>query len=284
MPAAFVPRVPTVTQSAPDELEVEGEGIYCPVCNYNLSGVHSGRCPECGALFSRTALLDSQASQKIVLMPWDRPDHAPFFRRFRETLSVCLLKAERFAFAFSVQPQRSNVWTFYAWVLFACMAMAVMQVAISLAFTRNTIFMPSNIVAIFAGYVAFTFMLVTSLTFVPALLLWTQCRHFDGRRHFAPWLSICAYASAHFLLLGVCVPLGLVPAAMNHEAMTIVSVLCVVGVVALWGCTMRAVIDMRRSRWETGPFLMVALTLTAAGCMLVSFVLAGMVSELAASI
>lgn len=35
-------------------------GVVCPVCSYNLTGLHSSDCPECGARFTVDGLLAAQ--------------------------------------------------------------------------------------------------------------------------------------------------------------------------------------------------------------------------------
>lgn len=88
------------------------EEIYCPICNYNLTGILNGRCPECGSFFDRQAIMANQQANRITLIPWDDPAETEFWPRFKKTLAICLFDAKRFAFAFSVQPQRTRAYSF----------------------------------------------------------------------------------------------------------------------------------------------------------------------------
>lgn len=274
IPLAFPSGVVSEEGSGEVALEVEGEGIYCPICNYNLTGIFCGRCPECGAFFNRRGLILSQASHKIILMPWDRPDDTPPLRRLRETLGVCLLNADRFAFAFSVQPQKSRVWSFFAWVLMACVVEALAMAALSLVSSPGSPIGTGLAARLFAGHVAFVLSLVALLTFTPAVVFWLTCTHFDGRRHFAPWMSICAYASAHLLLLGACLPFAALPMFMDLFSVAMLSIAIALGVVILWGCTLRAVIGLRRTKWDRNASPTFAVVLCGLGSLIVSILIA----------
>jgi hypothetical protein len=39
------------------------DGVTCPACGYNLTGLQSTRCPECGTLYTLDELLASQPSR-----------------------------------------------------------------------------------------------------------------------------------------------------------------------------------------------------------------------------
>jgi len=67
------------------------EEIYCPICNYNLTGIMTGRCPECGSLFDREGLMANQKANRITLIPWDDPAETLFLPRLKKTLAICLL-------------------------------------------------------------------------------------------------------------------------------------------------------------------------------------------------
>ena len=37
--------------------------------------------------------------------------------------------------------------------------------------------------------------------FLASTILWIGCPHYDGKRHFRPWIGIVGYASSHMLLI-----------------------------------------------------------------------------------
>ena len=39
------------------------DGVVCPTCGYNLTGLTEPRCPECGSQFTLDQLLASQPSR-----------------------------------------------------------------------------------------------------------------------------------------------------------------------------------------------------------------------------
>jgi hypothetical protein len=45
---------------------VGGPGIPCPVCNYDMTGLKSTRCPECGSEFTLDELLAAQPGRAAV--------------------------------------------------------------------------------------------------------------------------------------------------------------------------------------------------------------------------
>ena len=50
--------------STPSPTTDEGIGLPCPHCGYDLRGIHSDRCPECGETFERSAL-------RAAYLPWE---------------------------------------------------------------------------------------------------------------------------------------------------------------------------------------------------------------------
>ena len=43
-----------------------GEGVVCPVCGYNLTGLRGTRCPECGKEYTLDELLASQPGRAMA--------------------------------------------------------------------------------------------------------------------------------------------------------------------------------------------------------------------------
>jgi hypothetical protein len=191
------------------------EEIYCPICNYNLTGILTGRCPECGSLFDRESLIASQKANRITLIPWDDPAETEFWPRFKKTLAICLFDAKRFAFAFSVQPQESRANSFRTIVTLGVCVLSLITIASCIPF--YWLFLDyrraaDQIISIEALIFLLTLVgvlvaTILTTTLATALVLGIFCPHFDGKRHFKPWMSISSYASAHYLLLPVGLPL-----------------------------------------------------------------------------
>jgi hypothetical protein len=258
----------------------EDEEIYCPVCGYNLSGIFRGRCPECGAFFDRSALIAAQQANAITLIPWDDPQEAVFWERLYRTVRICLLDAERFAFAFSVQPRESKAGSFFVG---ATAATTVIGVLAALAFmlrswidgNPNTALSDSLLAICFIG--AFIPLTMTLATVATGVFLWVFCPHYDGQRHFRPWLSIAAYAAAHYLMMAAAVPVAWVLPLMSRsgefefwEAMACIWAGC--GLLCVF--TLRAVIDWRTSDVDSPRFLVFLIAFIHFAAGLVSFFLA----------
>jgi hypothetical protein len=68
------------------------EDLLCGRCRYNLRGVKSGHCPECGIKFNRHRLLST-------LLPWERRRYTGRVRSFLATTWVVCFRAPLFAAA-----------------------------------------------------------------------------------------------------------------------------------------------------------------------------------------
>lgn len=248
------------------------EEIYCPLCNYNLTGVHSGRCPECGSDFHREALFTAQRANQITLIPWDDPEPASFFDRLRQTLRVCLFDPRRFAFAFSVQPQDTRASRFAlitllpAWLSFA--APAALGALLARKFPQSVLV--DDVAEQFGiGLLSASLVIIAQglIIAISACILWVFCPHYDGRPHLRPWLAICAYASSHLLLTPVIIPIFLLfatwPGAEGELLLTHAVAMSVVilGCGLLTACTLRGVVELRCPAASGGKIAIALLVL-----------------------
>jgi len=64
--------------------------LYCPECGYDLRGIESPRCPECGQAIDRAALRQSQ-------IPWVRRAEIGRIRAYWRTLWLVSLRPKRIA-------------------------------------------------------------------------------------------------------------------------------------------------------------------------------------------
>jgi len=66
------------------------EDIFCPQCGYNLRGVESDRCPECGREFDRATL-------RVSAIPWVHRHEIGRFRAYWRTVWFVTARTKRFA-------------------------------------------------------------------------------------------------------------------------------------------------------------------------------------------
>ncbi len=45
------------------------DAVCCPICGYNMTGLHEARCPECGSTFTLDQLLAGQPAREQVTLP-----------------------------------------------------------------------------------------------------------------------------------------------------------------------------------------------------------------------
>ena len=265
---------------------LEDEEIFCPICNYNLTGNDSGRCPECGSFFDRHALIAAQRADAVTLIPWDDPEEMPFLKRFRETLKICLVNAERFAFAFSVQPQESKALSFFAMVTATTIVFGWMTCAVYLLSANPFTAGVSRLLTGVICCVVVCMHVVLSLlvgTLLSGVTLWIFCPHYDGKRHLKPWLSIAAYASAHYLMFATAIPIAaLVPLVIGRpdsfEDITVVTLIWL-GCATLCVLTLRAVVFFRMAEIEDYRFTIFLLAAIHVGSSLVSLYLSVSVGQ-----
>ncbi|HVP10600.1 MAG TPA: hypothetical protein VMV94_05350 [Phycisphaerae bacterium] len=71
------------------------EGLLCPDCGYDLTGLVQDRCPECGVSFDR-ALLILQQQQDALLLPWETGRRHSLVRRILSTCFAAWLHPARY--------------------------------------------------------------------------------------------------------------------------------------------------------------------------------------------
>jgi rubredoxin len=263
-------------------VQTDDEEIYCPVCGYNLTGVYSGRCPECGAFFDRKALTEAQQTNQITLIPWDDPEEMPAGRRFYETLRICLVRAERFAFAFSVQPRETRASSFF-WIVTALTAVVAIGGFLMYVLVARPFLTWGSLTGMTVGIGAYVLLANLLTTVLAASILAVFCPHYDGRRRFRPWLSIAAYASAHHLLIAAVVPIMFgVGMAVDHAgffSFFFVMVFAWLGCAMLCRLTLGAVVAFRTAAIEDTRFALTSVAAVYLGIPLIMLYVCGRIAE-----
>src|SRR2546430_17149137 len=80
----YITQHTSMTQSSPAPLPLDAD-LFCPHCAYNLRGVQSVNCPECGRPFDRAALAS-------VRLPWARRQRIGRGRAYWRTVFYALFR------------------------------------------------------------------------------------------------------------------------------------------------------------------------------------------------
>lgn len=72
-----------------DEAGGLSDDVYCPECDYNLRGLTSDRCPECGSAVDAARLAGSQ-------IPWVHRSRIGWYRAYWQTVWLVMFRTKRF--------------------------------------------------------------------------------------------------------------------------------------------------------------------------------------------
>ncbi len=217
----------------------EDEQIFCPVCDYNLTGNLTGRCSECGATFDRDQLIEARRRSAEALMPWERAGQLSWWQRFWRTTIIGCIRPDRFALALSARPTRSHSATYFL----ACLGVvcAYFLTASAIAYlamdhrghaARETLRCD---MALLATIVTATYFMALGLAVVLPM------PHRPSR--VKPWVEITHYAASHWMLIWACLP-------------------CIVAMAALLGAYGRPFVDPFAGIFTTAATLLWIFTLT----------------------
>ncbi|HZZ44782.1 MAG TPA: hypothetical protein VFE58_17730 [Tepidisphaeraceae bacterium] len=70
----------------PPDWSTTTDELLCPLCSYNLRGLTTPRCPECGYSFTWSALAEARHHHRYLFEHHPRHDAWSFFRTFAATL------------------------------------------------------------------------------------------------------------------------------------------------------------------------------------------------------
>ncbi len=106
------------------------EGLRCPTCEYNLTGLEVDICPECGDAFDREQLLAELAGEPSPIPIWSQRLTVPAYRAFIMTVIEIWVHPIRFAERFPANPDRSETITFSRWCLGISVGILFLQMAV----------------------------------------------------------------------------------------------------------------------------------------------------------
>jgi len=92
----------------------EDQGLRCLTCGYNLTGIDSPRCPECGAVLDWSAVRDAAAGRLGPATPWDRPGGG-WVRGFLATAALAAFTPWKLADRFPARHDARRAWSYTFW-------------------------------------------------------------------------------------------------------------------------------------------------------------------------
>jgi len=123
-----------------------------------------------------------------------------------------------------VQPQVTRAYSFFKLATAGACAQSLLVFLACLPFYwlfgrwENQAPIESEEVLVFGlSLVGATLATILTTMLATALVLGIFCPHFDGKRHLKPWLSISSYASAHYLLAPLGLPIFIFLVWWSHE-------------------------------------------------------------------
>jgi hypothetical protein len=102
-------------------------GLVCPECGYDLRGIGSGQCPECGLAIDR-------AGMSVARIPWAHRNSLGWFKAYWRTNLLVIFRPKRLAeeiarpVSFADAKRFRQVTVFLAWLpmLITCVTVVVM--------------------------------------------------------------------------------------------------------------------------------------------------------------
>ena len=104
------------------------EGIRCPECEYNLTGLSEDVCPECGESFDRERLLIGLERGSTEIPVWSRRRSRGLIRTFCATLFTIWVHPIRFAKQFPERPNRADAYRFSRLCLLVSVALWILMI------------------------------------------------------------------------------------------------------------------------------------------------------------
>jgi hypothetical protein len=102
--------------------EISALDLHCPQCGYNLRGIESELCPECGLAIDRAAFAESQ-------LPWSHRKRIGYVRAYFRTLAMGLLDSKKLAMEVARPVSFRDAQKFrYITVVLAWVPLAVMAI------------------------------------------------------------------------------------------------------------------------------------------------------------
>ena len=103
--------------SMSETMTTNDEGLLCPECEYNLTGLAHDVCPECGRPFDREKLLAELAGLPAAIPIWGQRTENDGLRSFARTVLEIWSHPVRYARRFPKNPDCDDAAKFARWCL-----------------------------------------------------------------------------------------------------------------------------------------------------------------------
>ena len=183
--------------------------LYCPDCGYNLHGLTSGRCPECGLL------LDFIESDTPII-PWERRRELGRFQAYWQTVSMVMFRNKVFCRAAYRDVNYGDAQSFRALtILHACAFLILILPTLELAYGGLLEHLVANTGVWFVALVlACAILALVALTGLPSYLFHPR---FLTTAQQNRAIALSYYGSAALALTPLATLVGLGAAAFAHD-------------------------------------------------------------------